>query len=628
MKTPWYYRLPVKITAVFLAMLFLCSAVLLGVGVVLITAAAGSENSITAAQKDIARDNTWNYAYEAITAWREQDDLSALAERSNYYFTVSDHEGVKMGGNYAGQPVLTDDTCGFDYEKYYDEATDTWYGDYNTTITVYFKQPQKMPQNDWCAITLRMAERFFGFRTIAVVLCLSGLLLGLVLTVYLCCAVGHRSADGPPVCSLFDRIPFDLFVAAYTAVVVLGLFILADTNSWQTAALALCLLIPCAIGLLLSFVVSLANRIKTRTLLQNTVIWCVLQWIGRGLRFVGRGISALFRALPLLWKTVLAVVLLSLIEFLVIAFTWWEMDNYLVFWVVEKLLLIPLILWFVWGLRKLQKGCREIADGALSCRVPTAGLFGDLKATALDLERVGGGLQKAVDARLKSERFRTELITNVSHDIKTPLTSIVNYVDLIKKEEPENERMRDYIEVLDRQSGRLKKLIEDLVEASKASTGNLAVNPVPCELGTLLSQMVGEYGEKLEMAQLTPILHQPEEPVTILADSRHLWRILDNLLNNVCKYALPGTRVYLDLLKNEREALIVFRNISRSELNVSPEELTERFVRGDSSRNTEGSGLGLSIASSLTALQKGRLEVTVDGDLFKVILTFPMQERE
>ncbi len=627
MKAPWYYRLPLKITAIFLAILLLSGATLLGIGAVLITAAAGSENSITSAQKDIARDNSWNYAYEALTAWRDQADLSALAERSNYYFTVTDKEGIKVGGNYAGQPVLTDDTQGFGYEEYYDETTDVWYGIHTTQVTVYFKQPQEMPQNDWCAITLRAVEHFFDFRATAVILCLIFLLIGAVATVYLCCAVGHRSVEGPPVCNLFDRLPFDLFVTTYAVVIALGIAVTVDTvNSWQSATLALCLLTPCAIGLLLSFVVSLSNRIKTGTLLKNTVIWRILQLIGRGLRFVGRGVGALLRSLPLLWKTVLAVVALSLVELLVIALAWWEMDNYLLFWIAEKLLLIPLVLWFAWGLRKLQKGCREIAEGRLDYRVPPAGLVGDLKTTGEDLDRIGGGLQKAVDARMKSERFRTELITNVSHDIKTPLTSIVNYVDLIKKEEPENPRMREYVEVLDRQSGRLKKLIEDLVEACKASTGNLTVTPVPCELGTMLSQMVGEYGEKLASADLSPILHQPEEPVTILADSRHLWRIFDNLLNNVCKYALPGTRVYLDLLRSGQQALIVFRNISRCELNVSPEELTERFVRGDSSRNTEGSGLGLSIASSLTALQKGRLDVTVDGDLFKVILTFPIQE--
>ena len=223
---------------------------------------------------------------------------------------------------------------------------------------------------------------------------------------------------------------------------------------------------------------------------------------------------------------------------------------------------------------------------------------------------------------MKSERFRTELITNVSQDIKTPLTSIVNYVDLLEKEEPENEKVREYVDVLSRQSARLKKLIDDLIEASKASTGNLSVNPERIELGVLLDQSAGEYGEKLSAAGLELVVSKPEHPVTVLADGRHMWRIFDNLLNNIVKYGQPGTRVYLDLAAAEGQATVTFRNISRSRLNISGEELMERFVRGDSSRNTEGSGLGLSIALSLVRLQRGEMDLNVDGDLFKVTLKF------
>lgn len=223
---------------------------------------------------------------------------------------------------------------------------------------------------------------------------------------------------------------------------------------------------------------------------------------------------------------------------------------------------------------------------------------------------------------MKSERFKTELITNVSHDIKTPLTSIINYVDLIKKENPENENIKNYIEVLDRQSGRLKKLIEDLVEASKASTGSLAVNLAESDVSVLLSQTVGEFDERLKAAGLTAVLGLPEKPVLIMADGRHLWRVFDNLMNNICKYSQKGTRVYLDVAESSGTVTVIFKNISAYELNISGEELTERFVRGDRSRNTEGSGLGLSIARSLTELQDGTLDIDIDGDLFKVTLTF------
>jgi len=228
-----------------------------------------------------------------------------------------------------------------------------------------------------------------------------------------------------------------------------------------------------------------------------------------------------------------------------------------------------------------------------------------------------------VDERMKSERLKTELISNVSHDIKTPITSIINYVDLLKKEEPENEKMREYIDVLSRQSDRLKKLTEDLVEASKASSGAISVKPEECELNVLLDQATGEYTEKLASSQLELILDKGPERVVIMADGRHMWRILDNLMSNVCKYSLPRSRVYLSLEADDRQARIILRNISKERIGVKAEELTERFVRGDSSRNTEGSGLGLSIAESLTRLQGGDMQISLDGDLFKVCLSFP-----
>ena len=223
---------------------------------------------------------------------------------------------------------------------------------------------------------------------------------------------------------------------------------------------------------------------------------------------------------------------------------------------------------------------------------------------------------------MKSERFKTELITNVSHDIKTPLTSIINYVDLLEKEELNNEQAVEYLEVLERQSGRLKKLIEDLMEASKASTGNLAVNLEKLEAGVSMVQTVGEFEEKTQASGLELMITKPENPVYIMADSRHFWRVIDNLMNNICKYAQPGTRVYINLEQVDQTAVMTFRNTSKYPLNITSEELMERFVRGDSSRNTEGSGLGLSIAQSLMELMDGKFELYVDGDLFKVELKF------
>ena len=291
-------------------------------------------------------------------------------------------------------------------------------------------------------------------------------------------------------------------------------------------------------------------------------------------------------------------------------------------WFLKKLILVPTVLFIGIGLRKLQTGGKKIAAGDLGYQVDTKYLFWDFKGHGENLNSISQGMSKAVDERMKSERLKTELITNVSHDIKTPLTSIINYVDLIKKEDVEDETLKEYISVLNRQSARLKKLIDDLVEASKASTGNIEVNRVRTEIGILLTQTVGEYEEKLKENGLELILKKPEDEIFILADGRLLWRVFDNLMNNICKYAQPSTRAYINLDKEDKQAVITFRNISKYPLNISSDELLDRFIRGDSSRNTEGSGLGLSIAKSLTELLNGTLDLYVDGDLFKVVVKF------
>jgi signal transduction histidine kinase len=228
-----------------------------------------------------------------------------------------------------------------------------------------------------------------------------------------------------------------------------------------------------------------------------------------------------------------------------------------------------------------------------------------------------------VNERIKSERFKAELITNVSHDLKTPLTSIISYVDLLKTTQQTDPKAQEYIAVLDRKSQRLKKLTEDLVEASKASTGVLAVNREKLSAGQLIDQALGEWSERLEAKGLRTVVTLPEGETWLYADGRHLWRILDNLLGNCAKYALEGTRVYLDLARGHGQVVLSVKNISREALNIPPERLMERFVRGEESRTGEGSGLGLSIARSLTELQGGTFDLAVDGDLFKAVVTLP-----
>ncbi len=278
--------------------------------------------------------------------------------------------------------------------------------------------------------------------------------------------------------------------------------------------------------------------------------------------------------------------------------------------------------------QKIIDGIEQIRDGDLNYKVDETGLRGDNLILSQAVNRIGEGIRTAVETSRKDERMKADLITNVSHDIKTPLTSIINYVDLIKRENTENEKVRGYVEVLDEKSKRLKQLTDDLVEASKISSGVIALEWERVNLGELADQTMGEFTEKFQEKGLTPVMHIAREDSYILADGRRIWRVMENLLNNIFKYAMDGTRVYLVVqrirdVRGQDLVELSLKNISAQPLDIQPEELTERFIRGDQSRSTEGSGLGLSIAKSLTELQKGQLEIQLDGDLFKVILHFP-----
>lgn len=347
------------------------------------------------------------------------------------------------------------------------------------------------------------------------------------------------------------------------------------------------------------------------------------RWVGRGLRSLMGKSGETVQALPLVWKGIMVALVLFFLECVTL---FWGMYYYTGFWnVLLNIIVCLVVIRLCIVMKDLQTAAKNIADGDLNYRVDTSKMRFDFKAHGEDLNRIGDGLLLAVDDRLKSERMKTELITNVSHDLKTPLTSIVNYVDLLKKEELTG-TAGEYVEVLDRQSARLKKLTEDLVEASKASTGNLHVTLETVHVAEFLEQAQAEYAARLVTAGLNAVMQVPEDSLPARSDGRYLWRIMDNLLGNACKYALPGTRVYIGAERREEMVVISVKNISREKLNISADELMERFVRGDSSRNTEGSGLGLSIAQSLAALMGGRLELTVDGDLFKAEVFLPAAE--
>ena len=430
----------------------------------------------------------------------------------------------------------------------------------------------------------------------------------------------------------WQKIPLDVEICAL--VIIASLFLVFGIeisgirfglSTVSMAVTALCWSMAYILGLicLVDFVI----RVKVGKWWRSMLTYKCLAWIWRIMKKAGRKLSGAFRFLQdnisLLWKAILILGGLCLLEFLGILVTGFDPEIELCIWFLYRLVTVALIMVGIVQINKLKNGAKKLADGDLQEKISTEKMFWEFKKHGENLNSIHDGISLAVEKRMQSEHFRTELITNVSHDIKTPLTSIINYVDLLQKEEIDNEKAKEYLEVLDRQSARLKKLTEDLIEASKASTGSMPVQMEQLELGVFLTQTVGEFEEKLTAAGLRVVMHKPEQEIFVNADGRHLWRVVENLVQNICKYAQPDTRVYIDLDDREKEAVISFKNISRYELNISGDELMERFVRGDSSRHTEGSGLGLSIAGSLMELMRGKLEIVVDGDLFKVVLRFP-----
>ena len=506
-----------------------------------------------------------------------------------------------------------DETSG---ELYRDPYTNEY-----ITVTVYI--PEETVMNDDYALIVKFTDFLYSVRYTVFLIGGICFLLWIILLCFLYSAAGHRK-DGTVRLNYLDRVPFDIVTAAVIAAAAASIALVGEAGygSWASMMTVVILTLSADYFIALGFTMTFATRLKTRTLIKNTVIYRFLKFLFKKLKSLFAFIGYNLKNIPLVIRTAAicgAAILFQLIMYGLFAY---YTGTMIVFWLFFALCITAVIIYVAITLQKIKEGGERIAGGDLDYKIDTKYMYGDFRDFCGTLNNINKGISAAVSEKMKSERFKTELITNVSHDIKTPLTSIINYVDLIKKEEPENEKIKEYIAVLDRQSGRLKKLIEDLVEASKASSGSVAVNLAECDPSVLLSQTVGEFDERLKAAGLTAVINTPEKPVRIMADGRHLWRVFDNLMNNICKYSQKGTRVYLDVSESGGRVNVTFKNISAYELNISGEELTERFVRGDRSRSTEGSGLGLSIARSLTEIQGGTLEISIDGDLFKVTVSF------
>ena len=443
--------------------------------------------------------------------------------------------------------------------------------------------------------------------------------------VFLMCSAGYRNNSETPQLTWFDKIYMEFIVGA---LILLGIgeFFLLDGISVFSISITIRGLFTLLLDVTLMLLVcmSLAVRLRCKSFLKTTLIFTILRGIFLLLKKLFTFFLKVISYIPSLWQLIFTVALFCVVEFILLLL--WGLDDIIFLFILEKMVFIPAIFYVALVFKKLEEASKLIASGDMSTTVDTRYFLGSLRKQGEHLNSVKLGISQAVEDKMKSERFKTELITNVSHDIKTPLTSIINYVDLLDKEDLHNETAKEYIQIISKHSDRLKKLVVDLVDASKASSGVIQLNMQPLKIDVLLEQIAGEYTERLSDNQLELIMRKPEECIHIMADGQRIYRVFDNLMSNICKYALPGTRVYLLLEKIENKAEISFKNISATELDMSASELMERFVRGDKSRNTEGSGLGLSIAESLVTLQKGDFRIQLDGDLFKIVISFPIIE--
>ena len=367
---------------------------------------------------------------------------------------------------------------------------------------------------------------------------------------------------------------------------------------------------------------SLVRRIKAGTLWKNSLIRKVLKWIGKCSGKLADFARAFSRNTAEKIKVLLVGGAFLFLQFLIIGCGFTGAGVFLIILLIVDAAAVIFIIRKADGLDLIMDGLKKISDGELQYKIKTDTLTGKQKVMAEYINNIGSGLDAAVENSLKKERMQTELITNVSHDLKTPLTSIINYVDLMKRENPTDPKIQEYLRILDEKSQRLKVLTEDVVEASKASTGNIKLEMNDIDFVEMVQQVIGEFEEKFQEKNLTMMVHFTDEPSIIYADGQRMWRVLENVFGNVVKYAMEGTRVYAEISNRNKKVTFSLKNISAQPLNISADELTERFIRGDVARNTEGSGLGLSIAKSLTELQGGEFKLYLDGDLFKVMITF------
>ena len=415
----------------------------------------------------------------------------------------------------------------------------------------------------------------------------------------------------------YDKILIEL--AALIAILIAGIgacFTISVNGVSNLATLVLAITIM-AFGFFIIYLAcilffeTVVKRLKTHTFIKTTIIYWIYIKIKEFLDDV-----------KITKRFILYFIIYIIANLICFAIMWSDGFPGIILSIILYAVVYGLISKRLKSYVKIEKAINDLYQGNTDIELEENEFVKEMKNMASQINDIAGGLSNAIDEKLKSERLKTELITNVSHDIKTPLTSIINYVDLLKKEGMDGEKAKEYLDILDSKSQRLKKLTEDLVEASKASSGAIKLNMEKLNVNELIKQVSGEFEDKFKARKLEEIITFPENALYIKADSRYMYRVLENMYSNISKYAMEGTRVYTDIIEKDGRIVIQLKNVSKQKLNISVDELMQRFVRGEASRNTEGSGLGLSIARSLTELQEGNFNIYLDGDLFKVTIEF------
>ena len=536
----------------------------------------------------------WNYIDGKIETSIEKINSENIKYNYSYFYRSSAY----LGDEYTDRSYVLDD---YDIYTSYDNDKVNLYTAYGMNQAMY----EYMMQNKNAPI--------YGI--------ILSLILLAIIAVYLFWAIGHKEGKNGIDLNTIDNIPYEILAIICIVIATMFLSILANMGGTVDYIILI-------VGLICYFVcyaacavmgVTTIKRIKAKKFFKSFLTYRIIRWIVNKIRKVINAFQEkTSENRKLFWYYIgflaVSVMLISL-----------SVTG------IAVILLIAFWVWVYYKLKeyiikqeKIKNALKSIYEGKTDIKLEPGELKGVLKEMAIYVNDIAGGFSNAIQESLKSERLKTELITNVSHDIKTPLTSIINYVDLLKKEDIKDEKVKEYIDILEQKSQRLKKLIEDLVEASKVSSGNVKLNIESISIKELFQQTIGEFKDRFEEKGLKIEVQMPNEGAKVKADSRYLYRVIENLFSNITKYALENSRVYIDVKegkknKEGKETLnISIKNISKEKLNISSEELMQRFVRGDRARHTEGSGLGLSIAKSLTELQGGKFDITIDGDLFKV----------